>query len=393
MTSWYKAEALSEASTTSGTMVDVPDAQLVFTPASGETWMVFVTGVMRSSSTVETSAEFRLTINGVEVDYWGIQNNNAGTPNGAGFFIFDRITGTTAPQTIQLQFLAATGTTFVSTVRIIAVRVPAGADFQFGRSDAIVQTSGADAVIGSYSFTPSSEGLYYAFAHCSHREFPGGSTSQVYVEDVGESNHPDAPTGTYHSNSRDPWSTFTTFWRVNLPVFTQNFNLRFTSSGSGSETSQHRYRKVMFFRADAFEQDNYNESTGQSTTTVGTFQTKNLLAVSAPPVRSDFLVLQSARISGDTTSTTARKSGELRVGGTAVVRTDHRINRDGSSTQGFHHFVSYADIVQTDNGVTYTNGFLSPNGATVQIAESIIGVLRIGASVQEANAPFFGMVA
>ena len=107
---WYKAEQLVEQSTGSAAFVDVPGTTLTFTPGdASETWLIFVSGVVRSSSNNATSAEMRMLINGVEADLWGHQNNGSGTPNGAGFLIPGCITGTAAPQTIQAQFRAGGG--------------------------------------------------------------------------------------------------------------------------------------------------------------------------------------------------------------------------------------------------------------------------------------------
>src|SRR4029077_14298378 len=71
----YKVEQLTEQSTTSAAFVDMPGTTLTFTPAlTTETWIVFVTGVLRSSTTTP-DAEMRLQVNGVEEDAWGQTNN------------------------------------------------------------------------------------------------------------------------------------------------------------------------------------------------------------------------------------------------------------------------------------------------------------------------------
>ena len=388
----HKVEQLTEQSTTSSSFIDVPGTSLVFTPEDTSLiHVVFVSGVMRSSSTAETSAEMRLLINGTEHDLWGHQNNNAGTPNGAGFLIFERITGTVAEQTIKTQFRAATGTTYVDNVRVIAIQMPTtGVDFQWFESNGIVSTTGSNVIVDQHQWTPGTAGNYYVFGSLKHREFPSGSTSQAWLEDVGEILHPNAPSGTYYSNARDAWNPLSIGWRVNMPAAIQTINLRFTSSGSGSGSSEHRYRKIMAFREDAFDAAFYSESLSQSTTTSTSFQTKNSVTTTATPTPQEFMCFQMARISGSNSST-ASKSGELRAGGSPLIRTDHRINRDGGATQGYHHMAAVGDVGSTAAAVTLDNGFLSPNGITVQCAESTIFVLRFPAKGE--NAPFFGMVA
>lgn len=391
MANIHKIEQLTEQSTTSSTFIDVSGGSLVFTPGStSDIWIIFATGVLRSSSTSEVAAEMQLLINGTVHDLWGHQNNNAGTPNGAGFMIFERITGTVAEQTVKVQFRAATGTTFVDDLRIVAAKIPPNADFQWFESDGIVSTTGSNVIVDQLQWTAGpTTGNYIIFGKMSHREFPSGSTSQAWLEDVGENLHPDAPSGTHHSNARDAWNPMSIGWRVNMPAALQTINLRFTSSGSGSGSSQHRYRKIMAFREDAFEAGEYSEVMSQSTTTSTSFQTKNTLVTSAPSGMRDHLCFQMARISGSN-STTGRKAGELRREGSAQIRTDHRINRDGGATQGYHHMIAVAGVETVGTSITYDNGFLSPNGITVQCAESTIIVLRYA---PEENAPFFGMIA
>jgi hypothetical protein len=389
VTNYYRAEQTTEQGTTSTTFVDVSGTTVTFTPGdTSEAWVIFATGVLRSDSTAETAAEVQLVYGGVTQDLAGHQNNDATTPNGAGFFLFGVITSTVSLQTVKLQFRAAAGTTYLDNARVIAAKLPPNSDWQFFESDAITQTTGVDQQVGQLQFTPSSAGDYYIFGKMSHREFPGGSTSQAWLE-YGSDLHPDAPVGVHHSNARDAWNPMSVAVRKTLPLSLQSFNLRFTSSSSGAGTSEHQYRRILAFRADVFEEDNYSESLSQSTSTSASFTTKNSLVVGTPPSERDYLVIQSARISGDN-STTGQKSGELRTGGTPKIRTDHHINRDGSSTQGYHHMAVYADAVSTSSSVTYDNGFLSPDAITVQCAESVIIVLR-WPGAEDNNAPFFGM--
>lgn len=376
---FFKVEQLAEQSTTSGAFVDVPGTTLTFTPTSAsDIWMIFLSGVCRSSSTSEQSMELTLNINGTEEDLWSHQNSSTATPNGSGFLVFDRITGTTSLQTVKMQYRALTGTVFVDDIRVVAIKVPANADFQFFESNAIVTTAGSDLVIGTLTFTPASVGDYIVIGSVKHREFPGGSTSQAWFEDIaavpGPDLRPNAPAGVHHSNARDSWNPATYAWFTTLGVFPQNFNIRFTSSGSGGAASQHRYRKLMAFRTDAWDDVDTSLVEAESSTTIGTFQTKNTLTTGVPPEARDYFSIQTARIGGPTSS--SRKAGELRIGGTAQVRSNHRINRDNSATEGYHHTIGLVDARNQAGAVTYANGFLSPDGITVNCAESAIIVLR-----------------
>lgn len=374
---WFKTEQLVEQSTTSSTFVDVPSTTLTFTPgSSSETWLIFVSGVIRSNSTAETSVEMRLLIGGVETHLWGHQNNGNGTPNGAGFFITERITGVSSLQTIQPQFRAAAGTSFASSIRVVAALIPPGADFQFAETDATTQQTGTNLSLQSLTFTPSSAGDYLMLGNLSQHETPGGSTAQCWVQDDAGTLHPNAPTGTRYSNARAAWNPFSGVFRRTLPASSRTFTLRGTSSASGTQASEWRYRRLLGFRTDAWESVEYNESLGQSATTSTTFQVKNSLTTTTPPAARDYLILQVARIAGNSTSTTAQKAGELRDGGTALVRTNHRIDRDGTDVEGYHHIIGVGNAKRTAASVTYENGFLSPSAVSVECAESTICALR-----------------
>ena len=374
---WFQVAQPAEQSTANAAFEDIPGMTLVFAPGdAGETWLIFASGVMRSSSTLEQANEMRLLINGVEADLWSHQNVDATTPNGAGFVTFDRLTGVTGDQTIKLQHRAIAGTTYAGQLRLTAVLVPPGADLQFAETDAITQQTGVNLLLQTLSFTPSGAGGYLVFGKLSQHESPGGSTAQAWLEDDAGTLHPDAPAGTRFSNARAAWQPLFLCFRRNMPAGVRNLRLRGTSSGEGAQASEWRYRRLMALRTDAWESAEYNESLGQSTTANAAFQVKNSLTTAVPPGPRDYLIVQMARISGDSTAGNVRKAGELRDGGAALVRTDHRINRDGSAAQGYHHIIGAVQAKTTAASATYTNGFLSPSGITVQIAESTITALR-----------------
>ncbi|HVP12283.1 MAG TPA: Calx-beta domain-containing protein, partial [Phycisphaerae bacterium] len=376
---WYKTQQLAEQSTTSTTFVNIPNTGLTFTPGdASETWLVFVSGVIRSSNTTaaSVSVEMCLLINGVEVDLWGHQNNGAGTPNGAGFLIPEVITGTAATQTIQPQFRAGVGTSYASLIRVVVALVPPNADLHLSETDAIQQLTGSNLSVQSLTFTPSSAGDYLILGKVSHHENPSSSTVQSWVLDDAGNMHPDAPSGTHFSDGRVPWAPFTTVFRRTLPASSRSLTLKGTSSGSGAGASEWRYARLTAFRMDAWEAPEYSESLTQSTTTSTSFQTKTTLTTAAPPAARDYLVIQAQRMSGNSTLTTARKAGELRDGGSSIMRTDHRINCTGSATTGYHHVAGVANAKQASASVTYDNGYLSPNSITVECADSTITSLR-----------------
>jgi hypothetical protein len=96
--------------------------------------------------------------------------------------------------------------------------------------------------------------------------------------------------------------------------------------------------------------------------------------VPAPASAQDLLVIQTATIGGDNNAT-SHKSGELREDGAALVRTDHVINRDNTE---YAHTIGAIQAKTTGTAHTYTNGWLSPDGGTMDvfIRESTIIALR-----------------
>lgn len=367
-------EQLAEQSTASATFVDVPGATLTFTATDpSEVWLVFVTGVLRSSSTAAVAAEMQLLINGTVADLWGHQNNSAATPNGAGFLIFDRITGVTGPQTIRLQFRAAAGSTFASSLRVVAALLPPNADFQFVETDGTMAGSGTNIVLQTLTFTPSSAGNYVVLGKVSQTRMPGGGRAEVFFEDESGGRHPNSPGGVGYSNIRDPWQPASVALRRSLTGGSVTFRLIGETGGGGGD-SRWSFRKIMAFRADAWEALEYSEALASTTSSSSTFQLKNSLTTAAPPEPRDYLVLQQARIGGEN-SMTGRKAGELRDGGTAMLRTNHIINV-GDGQNGYHHTAAVVNVKRTAEAVTYENGFLSPNGISVSCAESTIIALR-----------------
>jgi hypothetical protein len=154
-----------------------------------------------------------------------------------------------------------------------------------------------------------------------------------------------------------------------------------TTAGGAEETlgglaaSQWRYRKLIAFRTDAFDDVQFVLTRELSTTTGSAFQSTAKLNVPAPTAATDYLIIQSERIGG-ASSDTARKVGELRQGGQALLATSHRINKGAEVLDGYHHSAAVAHVFHTDQPFNVENGFRSPDGISVGAAESAIIVLR-----------------
>jgi hypothetical protein len=372
----FQVTSIPAQTTTSGAFVNVTNGSLTFTPGlATDVWVIFATGVLASGGTGDNGSQMQMLVNGTVVDLWGQKNKSSDTPNGSGFLIFDRITGSTAPQTVQLQYLSGQTSTTVSSVRLVAALLPQAADVQFVEGDAAVQlTKGqVNVVLQTLAFTPSAAGDYYVFGKLCQND-PGGGTAQAWLreDDTGDT-HPNAPAGVHASNPSNAQASFTTVFRKALPAAPRTFTLRGTAGGNNG--SFYAYRRIMAFRADAWEGDEYAESLGLSTSTGTGLISKTSLTTAAPAAARDYLVLQNQRISGSQDQNLV-KSGELRDGGATVLRTNHRIDQDGSAL-GYHHVAAAVQAKTTAAAAAYENLFQSSNAArTVECADSTIAALR-----------------
>lgn len=145
-------------------------------------------------------------------------------------------------------------------------------------------------------------------------------------------------------------------------------------SFTGNEPSSWRYRKLIAFRADAFDAFYYDESPALESSTSSEIVIKGALSTPSPTRLTDYLVIQSLRISGES-SESGRKSGILRADGRVLVETSHKINREGGPIDGYHHNAGVAHALTAAESMRLENGFASPDGLSVDAADSVIIVL------------------
>ena len=160
---YYYRPPVPDFPTMSSTWTAVSDCSLSFTPGStSENWLVVATGQVRSSSIGDTSTGFvRLRVEGTVEGEAGVQSNPADAETG--FYMMQRVTGTSAQQDIDVQAqdpFADGSTTTVEQCSITAFLIPSDADFQWTE---VAGTSGncpdtPDTTVLTHQFTPSSAG-------------------------------------------------------------------------------------------------------------------------------------------------------------------------------------------------------------------------------------------
>jgi len=368
---FFKIEALLPQTQTGTTFRTV--ATLTFTPdAATDVWLYFVTAAIRSSVTTNSAnIMMRLFLNGVPDVTSAMQNNQANRYRGQVYL--GRITGTTAPQTLEVQIAGINGgaTTEIKDLRIVAARLPAGADFQFAVNDATATLTQTFASVLDLTFTPSAPGDYYILAAAQHHENPSGGTSDLRLADPTAAFWPTADTG-FSRNGRAPFDTFFVARRVTLAAVPQTFSLQFQSSGTGTQASQVQGRRILAFRADAWEAAETNESLTVATTASTTPVVRNSLATLVPPAARDYLTLQSAHIYDFDGSNSHQTLADFRRGSTVFLSQDHVINQGAD-----YQFASAAiNGLTTDLSQTYENRFWSNNATATRIKDSVIHILR-----------------
>lgn len=232
----HEVEQLETQTTTSAEWVSIPGTTLSFAPNfASETWMIFASGRLRSTDPEEITAELRLMIDGEEADLVGHQTTGV-TDNWGGFVVFDRIEQSTETHTVALEFRAELGTTEADDLRIVAVALPAGADFRYTEQNGSEERTGVAMPFGSLDVTPSAPGDYVVLAKISHSELPSSSTVRSWLEDSGGAPHPNDPNGSGYSNGRGPWAPMFVAFKTRIEG-PRSFTLRGTSSALGDTSN------------------------------------------------------------------------------------------------------------------------------------------------------------
>ena len=225
----FEQERLDVATTISTVFMPVEGGELSFTPDSaGERFLIFASGVLESSSGNAVAAEFRLMVNGVEVDRVGQQTVGV-TDNGAGFVALsyhEALDTTTI--TVSPEFVSHAGTTRLSQLRVVAARLPPEARVEAFQANAALERTGREEPLGALSFFVDTPARWWVLGKLSATEEPGGGTVRTWFEGPGG-----ARSGPF-VNARDAWAPafFTNVFE--LPAGQVAFELRGTSGGTGS---------------------------------------------------------------------------------------------------------------------------------------------------------------
>jgi hypothetical protein len=138
--------------------------------------------------------------------------------------------------------------------------------------------------------------------------------------------------------------------------------------------SRFSHRKLMAFRTDVFARALHAAVDERLTTTSTVPQPYASLEAEAPDREVDELLVAAVRVSGES-SATGRKAGEIRANDEVLMRTAHRIDRDSSRANGYHHVAGVVDARTTNGAAKYEINLASPDAIQVDGSGAAIVVL------------------
>jgi cysteine-rich repeat protein len=195
---WFeRAAQAADYATSNAAFTEIPGARIDLTPAStGDAWLVLASGLL-SSSAGDGAAEMRLMVGGEERDHFGAP----GGGGWSGFLTFDLVTGTTSPTPISVELASNNGESRASSVRLVAVLLPAGAQVEMvSARDPIVVPDRPLETILRIDPTVRDPGSYLLLGGVAHQN-DGVGTIATWMRTPGGGYLPDAPAGVRFSNA------------------------------------------------------------------------------------------------------------------------------------------------------------------------------------------------
>jgi len=385
----YYEVSVGSDSTTSGTFVDVNGGSLTFTPSdTSEIWILFFSAKLGSTSNAEESVEVRYLVNDVEHGYGGTQVRQ---PTSRGpWQHFYRITGTTAEQTVKVQFRDVAGTGTIEDLKIIAFKLPDNADFQFEEHEASQTFDGSqwhDDLNSRLQFTPGSAGDYLIMVVANGTEQPGGVNIGIRLKDDNSPpywpvfDYPaggEGPRDGYFVNARAPWQSFFLARIQTLDQTLKTFTIQVSGSDADNAEpwdtgSEIKYTRIMAFRTDVFDAVESQEDTAGTSTTSTDPVVKSTLTTAAPPDTRDYITIQSLTLYAPSNSNDDERKAGFEADDLENTSYNHVMNNIDYTTS-----FGYFDAVTTSSSVKYENTFSTSNASIeVYAKESVIHVLRL----------------
>ena len=378
---YYRAEQLTEFTSIDTTNYASTGASLTFTPSTtSEQWVVVATWRQRDTRTAgstEVLGEARVRVNTVvrtgtdDIAYK--QSGDSYTSSGTMF----KITGTTSPQTIDVQFRAVGGSfnDGIDDIRILAFMIPdpANANIQYSESLATVNDISATPVDAlQISFSPSSAGNYIWMGNGFHHENPGGaSTEGLHLDDETDTTQQESDE-TYGNQAPSPMNGYVNlmhFEERNLTTGAKTFTFRHLPDPTGSER---RGLSMLLFRSDVFEGVETVDDATRTTTTSTSPQTKVSLTTATQASERDYIYLAVMMQDDAGASSVLNPSfADIRHAGNPMMTSTMAIDRGPYDTT-----LSWASAEYTAGNQTIEERFWS-SGATVTARAEYAHILAL----------------
>jgi hypothetical protein len=371
---YYIEQQLPAFSTSSTTYQDT-GASLVFTPSdTSEHWVVVATWRQQEPGTAGTTSYLgraQVRINGTPrtgtdtITYR--QSRDAYISSGAMF----KITGTTAQQTIDVQFRANGLTDEIDDIRILAFMIPdpANADIQYSESLALVNDISATPVDAlTHTFSPSSAGDYIWMANGFHAEAPGASTAGgLFIEDETATDQQESDES--YITSGNGYVYIMHFEERTLTTGSKTFIIRHQPDPTGSERQG---LSMLTFRSDVFEGVETADDSTLTSTSSGSPQTKVSLTTATQASERDYVYL-AVMMHDDTgtSSLTDPTYADIRHASSPMMAVQMQINRGGYDTN-----INWAFAENTTGNQTILQRYWGSGTSTAQARYAHILALR-----------------
>jgi hypothetical protein len=369
---YFMAESLSETQTASTTYAS--KVQLQFTPsATTEHWVVVATWRQREVGNlgVTSYAGFgRISLNG------GVRtgtNNISYRMSGdvwKTFQAFFKVTGTTALQTVSIDFRANGLTDGIDSARILAFMVPdpTNANIQYGEALAVVADTVNPTSALTTTFSPSSAGDYVWMANGFMTEGPGGSsTGGLFAVDEAAANQQNTAETYIPQNSG--YVPFSHVERRTLTTASQTFTIRHQpATAPGSERTG---LTQLLFRTDVFASAEQANATSITNTTSTTPVVKNTLTTASAGTAHDYIYLVVTGMDHTVQNVLLSAFGDVLVGGSQLLAEEVAIDRAGYDNQ-----IAFAYAERTTGSRTIETRYWVETGQTLDARWSHIVALR-----------------
>jgi len=368
---YYLAESLGETQTASSSYAT--KLQLQFTPsATTEHWVVVATWRQREVGNlgVTTSGGFsQISLNGSPRTGTNEITFRQSGDVWKSFHAFLKVTGTTAQQTVSIDFRSSGNTDAIDSARILAFVIPDPSSANIQYSEALALTTDTVNPTNSLTttFSPSSAGDYVWMANGFVHEGPGGgSNGGLFALDEA---------ATTQQNSAESYTgvgsgfvPLVHFERRNLTTGSKSFIIRHQPDApTGGEREG---LTQLLFRADVFEAVELTSSTGVSSTTSTSPVTKNTLTTAAPATR-DYVYLVVMGLDDTVQNVALSTFGDIRLGGTTMLADEIAIDRGAYDSQ-----IAWAYAENVTGGRIIDARFWAETGNTSEAQWSHIVALR-----------------